>query len=494
MCINASITLILAVVYTGSMYALFAKLFAQRPALMLFASLTPLMFAAFPWRFLVFGPLYSNLLSFGALPLVMVLGLNMLEACCTAKLRVKTIAFFVVSVVGIAITQPNAVFTMGLLIAPYMFYQIPAYLDYFKIDKRRKLWTASVACVLLLAIAAVWMALYNASFMQRTVTWQWPSFEAKRQSVIDIVFVGFHNAEPQILLGLLVLVGLAYTLLHRELLWMSCAYLIMCCFYAVSSSTEGRLKNILTGFWYHDQYRLGASAVLFAAPLAGIGIYVTLKAAAKLLDGVIGNLANAVNRRILSVLAAFGILAVNFFPSYYLSGRRDVTTAFGAIISDVNYWNSRKKPKSYTAEESAFVKKVEQVIPAGSLVLNQPYDGSAYAWGADQLNVYYKAWQGNWMGAPTETSKLISTKLDKIAQDQSVCAAVQSTGAEYLLVLSQSDYEKDKTNPKRMTSLYAFYEISDWEGIDSVTDETPGFTPILSEGDMRLYKISAQCQ
>ena len=45
-----------------------------------------------------------------------------------------------------------------------------------------------------------------------------------------------------------------------------------------------------------------------------------------------------------------------------------------------------------------------------------------------------------------------------------------------------------------MTSLYAFYEISDWEGIDSVTDETPGFTPILSEGDMRLYKISAQCQ
>ena len=57
-----------------------------------------------------------------------------------------------------------------------------------------------------------------------------------------------------------------------------------------------------------------------------------------------------------------------------------------------------------------------------------------------------------------------------------------------------SDYEKDKTNPKRMTSLYAFYEISDWEGIDSVTDETPGFTPILSEGDMRLYKISAQCQ
>ena len=494
MCINASIALMLAAVYTGSMYALCSRLFANRPALILFVSVTPLMFAAFPWRFLVFGPLYSNLLSFAALPLVMVLGLNMLEATCAAKLRVATVILFVVSVVGIAITQPNAVFTMGLMIAPYMFSQIPAYLDCFRIEKRRKLWTAGAACGLLLAIAAVWVALYKASFMQRTVTWKWPMFESQQQSVIDILFVGFRDAEPQMLLGMFVLVGLVYTLLHRELLWVSCAYLIMCYFYAVSSSTEGRLKNVLTGFWYHDQYRLGASAVLFAVPLAGIGIYVVLKAAAKLFDGVIGDVANVTNRRLLAALAMFAILVVNFFPSYYLSGRLDVTTAFGAITRDVNYWNSRKSPKSYTAKEAAFVNKVKQAIPADALVLNQPYDGSAYAWGADGLNVYYKAWQGNWMGKPTAANTVIRTKLDRIGRNRSVCAVVQETGAEYLLVLDQSDYKKDKAHPKSMVSMYASYLKSDWKGIDSVNDTTAGFTTMLSEGDMRLYKITARCQ
>ena len=52
--------------------------------------------------------------------------------------------------------------------------------------------------------------------MQRTVTWGWPSFEGKAQAFIDIAFVGFRLAEPQILLGLLVLTGVIYTLLRRE--------------------------------------------------------------------------------------------------------------------------------------------------------------------------------------------------------------------------------------------------------------------------------------
>ncbi len=79
-----------------------------------------------------------------------------------------------------------------------------------------------------------------------------------RQAFIDIAFVGFRLAEPQILLGLLVLTGVIYTLLRREHLWISVSYAIICALYALSSSTDGHSKNVLTGFWYHHSYRLGA--------------------------------------------------------------------------------------------------------------------------------------------------------------------------------------------------------------------------------------------
>ena len=31
--------------------------------------------------------------------------------------------------------------------------------------------------------------------------------------------------------------------------------------------------------------------------------------------------------------------------------------------------------------------------------------------------------------------------------------------------------------------------VEEWAGIDGVRDDTPGFEVVLSEGDMRLYKI-----
>lgn len=94
------------------------------------------------------------------------------------------ILVFVWSIVGVAATQPNAVFTIGLLVVPYLFLQIPAYLTYFKVTKNRKVVGSIVGVVLAAAIAGFWALLYNAKFMQRTVTWQWPSFEGKRSLLL----------------------------------------------------------------------------------------------------------------------------------------------------------------------------------------------------------------------------------------------------------------------------------------------------------------------
>ena len=489
-CINASIAVILSLIYPISMFALMSRVSENNRNFIIAGAITVPMFAAFPWRFLTFGPLYSNLLSFSVAPLVIILALNMVEAKRTLKERLFMILVFVWSIVGVAATQPNAVFTIGLLVVPYLFLQIPAYLTYFKVTKNRKVVGSIVGVVLAAAIAGFWAMLYDAKFMQRTVTWQWPSFEGKTQSLIDVAFVGFHDAEPQILLGILIFVGAVYTIFHRRMLWMTCAYLIMCVFYAISSSTEGFLKNVLTGFWYHDQYRLGASAVFYGAVLAGIGLWNVLAAVAEVVPETLIGVKNAKNQRLLSMICILLIVVVNFFPSFHLSGKGNYVTPFGAITRDISYWNSPDQPKSYSAAESAFVAKVKKIVPEGEVVLNQPYDGSAYAWAQDGLNVYYKAWEGNWMGSPTKDNCQIRQSLNKIAENPRVRGAVQRIGAKYLLILDRSDFSNVKDNDDLMQSIYASYSKHNWAGIDDITDKTKGFTVVLSQGNMRLYKMA----
>ena len=109
--------------------------------------------------------------------------------------------------------------------------------------------------------------------------------------------------------------------------------------------------------------------------------------------------------------------------------------------------------------------------------------------GLTNLNVYYKAWEGNWMGKPTRENQLISTKLNEITSDSGVKEAVKSTGARYLILLDRSDYTTNSEDPTKMTRCNASYIKSSWHGIDAINDDSSGFTKVLEQGDMRLYRI-----
>lgn len=491
LCINASIVLILVIIFPSSMFACAKQIFSHKNSLVVATAFAVLAFTAFPWRFLTFGPLYSNLLSFSVLPLVIVLALRMVDATTSMSERIITIVVILVSIIGVAVTQPNAVFTMGILVAPYVFVQFPRI--FARTSKHtRMIGVTALSVIFLIVIAIVWYGLYHASFMQRTVTWKWPSFETKTQSLYDVLFVGFHFAEPQYILGILVIIGIIYTLIDRTLLWVTCSYLLMCFMYAVSSSTEGYFKQVLTGFWYHDQYRLGASAVLFGILLAGIGITTICATIIRLYQLCAISTHDSIQRTNSKIIATSTVLLLMlgiFFPSHDAAGITHITTPFGAILRDIRFWNASNEPKSYTVAESDFVHKVKKIIPHNALVLNQPFDGSVYAYGADGLNVYYKAWEGNWIGKPSVNNKLISTKLDQLSHNMQVQQAAHELNAHYLIILDRSDYAPDPIDKEGMRSIYASYHIPNWKGIDNITDSTPGFTVLLKQGNMRLYKL-----
>lgn len=497
MSVNAVNSVIMVLVFPSSMYLLANKVFSSprttqfssqtRRKLVFFAALTVCMFTAFPWYFLVFGPLYSNLLSFGALPELIVLGLLMVEAKISLKNRLISIGLWFVSLIGVGVTQPNAVFTMGVLVTPYLFAQLPQFIAAEGTEKRRKV--TGVAAALLVAIGVVWIGLYKAPFMQRTVTWEWPAFESKSRALFDVAFLGFGRTAPIYLLGCLVAVGLIYTLFHREYLWMSVAYAIMCFMYWISSSSEGRLKNVLTGFWYHDQYRLAASTVFYGILLAALGInvcYTALTTAFK--NAAFFNNNVTLQRSIMAVAALILIVGV-FYPVNLTIQGQLVRTPFGTITELMDKWNNNRLSRPYTAQEEKFVSRAASMIEPNAVVLNQPYDGSAYAYALNGVNVYYKAWEGNWMGQRSVENELLSKHLNEIATNARVQQAVKKVGARYLLLLDRSDYRKMPDEPQGRANAYGWYNIDTWHGIEAVKDTTPGFEVVLKQGDMRLYRI-----
>ena len=105
------------------------------------------------------------------------------------------------------------------------------------------------------------------------------------------------------------------------------------------------------------------------------------------------------------------------------------------------------------------------------------------------MNTYYRSIQNfpetdRYSGKrETENSYLIRTSLKDIATNSDVKKAVENIGAKYVLVLDSNERETRTYN-----SLS--YDPNDWKGIDSITDETPGFTLLLEDDGMKLFKIN----
>ena len=71
--------------------------------------------------------------------------------------------------------------------------------------------------------------------------------------------------------------------------------------------------------------------------------------------------------------------------------------------------------------------------------------------------------------------------LNSVSSDVGVVDSLKANNIHYLILLDAGRSDG---------GLYSDpYKESEWEGIASVTDETPGFKVLLSEDDMRLYEI-----
>lgn len=508
------------VVYPMGAFLFMRELFCDRVEAAVLGAAASLCVVAFPWTFLEFGPLYPNLAANALVFPAAFAFLALVGGESARPRRVRAAALLVIGVVGIALAQPNGVFALGALVAPLIVQRAGCTAWRACAGRPRRAVAAIAAGAAAVAvIAALWLVAYGLPFMQSIVSNTWLASMGVGEGLAHVFAFSYGEAPASgihVVFGILAIAGAVCALASRRHAWLAFSYAFSVVAFVLVVSTEGAAKHLLAGFWYTDPRRMLALMGMFAAPLAALALDGVARAAARLAahrtdSGVggrtpggagsrrAGTVANGGwphrrSARSASAVAPAVVVAVAFV---LLSAVVPLPAPGGAIAAPLaatgswverqNDWDNESQ-LVLTGEERDFAREANELLPDGAVVANAPNDGSAYLYGAEGMEMAYRyltGYDGDDDTGETSESRLVRTALRDIASRDDVRVAAEKMGIEYVLLLDQGD-------PRGEDRRYLFsYGQDDWSGIEGIADGTPGFEVVMSEGDMRLYRIEA---
>ena len=469
--INAVNSVFAGVVMPVSMFAFVKSAFPSERFTLAAGAVAASACAIFPWWFFVTGPLYPNFAGLVLVPACAGCAIAVLRASLFVRKLPSVIALAMVSVAALALLQPNALFYLFIVLASYESSHV-----YHLVKARKNAGGALGAVVAYLVVIVVfWIACLHVPFLQSVV-----QYEQNPKPGIPAAFVnliGMVGVEP--LFALAALAGVIVCCAKRSF-WVIVPAVFMALAYVLSRLDPAGIGKLLGGFWYTDFRRLGACFGFALVPLAACGLGALLGLVSRPRKNRAASKASAP-----SIIAGFTIVlaffALNTFPTVEVElGGETYGTGFGTFTSQIFKTYNPSVEHAYSTDEVAFVDEVLEIVGEDELVINQPNDGSTFAYGVNGLDTYYRHCRA---GGQTDDSKAIRTKLANYETDADVQKAVEDTGAKYVLQLDQGvTYENGVWLPQ-------YSDPEPWKGIDSIRDDTPGFKVVLSEGDMRLYEI-----
>lgn len=131
-----------------------------------------------------------------------------------------------------------------------------------------------------------------------------------------------------------------------------------------------------------------------------------------------------------------------------------------------------------------FVDDVLELVDGESLLLNHPYDGSLFAYGLDGANLYYRhmsGYSGADDGRELDVSEKVRLHANEVSSDEEIAQILFDLDVRYVLKLGET--------PEWSSIMFPNYIEEDWIGIESISDDTPGFSVVLAKDEMRLYEV-----
>lgn len=492
--VNALSMAVPAVAYPLSTTLLLSRLFGSNPLRVIWGCAACTSIAFFPWRIMLFGPLYPNVLAFSLMPAEAALFVSCLDENASGVDRVRWASLFILGGVSLALAQTNAVFSTAVFLAPFCLNRVwrgisRACAVRSVASGGRRALALTGAAALLVAFAAAWALLASLPALSAMVNYPRATPLDAGKAVRWAMTFSFILRRPQFVAGSIVVLGGLLLLLERGRRWLVVSYALLVAQYVIAVSVEGQLRTLVAGFWYNDYYRLAAAACVFAVPLLACGLERLVRLVAASVRWVCGKLraaprfgavASGVCVAVLvAVLFAFNTFPFEIVPWLYRA------YGFDAVAFELKDSLSTAERGPLDEEELAFLDEVAGVVGPGERVVNQPHDGSVFAYATDGVDVLFQQYSI----ADTPENVLLRAHLCDLASDGAVQAAIEELGVSYVL---QLDHGQSSTGLSDGATFYAdWYEPETWAGINSVDDDTPRFEVVLSEGDMRLYRIAS---
>ncbi len=472
---NAINFIICSCVYPLSTWLFLSSIFKNDKKLIYAGGITCVLFSYFPWAFLIVGQFDSNLLANAQLPAFLFAFYQLITNDCLSNeasieisksksLSPTVCAICILSISFIALvgSQTNAVFSAGVICIP-LIVQFSCKTAGRYTNRIELRFLASILTIGLIGI--LWLLVYSLPFIQPIVNVYREPTATPLEALKNILLLKYGqptNAQP--ILGLLVCIGLVAAFASTRYKWLSVSYILIAALTFICMTLNHPLRRLICGFWYSGTIRLDGVLAIVAVPLAAIGL-------CKIAHVLIRPLLNSGRIKPVDLLIpAFTIcmaILIVAYPKTISFSKNNYRYLCEQI--KVNY--SLTSGVSISPEERRFVDKVKRIVGKKS-VINIPSDGSIWLYASDDINVISR----QFYSTPNKEYELFKTSLYEASENNDVLNAIQKTRARYVLILDE-------------TVNVGYFDPSEWKGILDITDDTPGFTCLLSDGDMRLYQI-----
>lgn len=476
---NAALFLSCTVIYPLSCLFLMRTLFKNDLGVQLVGAFLTLVFASFPWEFVYYGRLVSNLLAFCFVPLMLACTLLIFGKGEQRTTRIRFAVVLFASFALSAFTQPSACFTWIVFSVPYLMHLIWNLKggDGKGYSTGRKALHVGLFC---LAVFVFLIFCYMLPFLYSVTRFKWRA-PMSLSNALELAIVqgcpaeGFAAIPPLLILAVLVFVGIFFAARRPQTRWLILLWGMLLVMYVIAAGTNWRLKNYVTGWWYTDSHRVYAMYCIASYVLAVLGLGVFSKWAwSKIFKG---------DRLLVAQsCTAIVVMLITLVPSFSI-GNATIETQVGYTKKYIGAVYDASAPDEvlYSQAEREFVEEAA-AITGDARVFNIPKDGSLFAYASSGMKTLIR-----WDLAQISSNpsiRIVQRSLDDYATSRSVRNAVDDLGFEYVLLL-------DKGHEPPL-SAWGGLSYRDWIGPTSLDESTPGFELVLKEGDMELYRVLSE--
>jgi uncharacterized protein DUF6541 len=418
---NASIVL-LGPMLTVGLVALLRQ-FRVRPALAAATALLSSAASAVPYDLITRGPLISYATGVVLVPSLLVMLYRTLvdRSWAAAALTAASAAALLVIHPGSAFVA--AVFAAAMIAERWL-------LDRGRIPRDLLVLAGTFVVTAVLAAPAV---LGSLNSVVDAPVYVWPADMAPSHAIGDLIAFSHLSRYPRWYLALPLLVGLTALRRLRPLWWLLAGSAVFAALFVLSASYVHPLIPLLTRPWWNDRWRIVAVATIGAIVLAAHGVVVisdaarrgSVRLAAALPGGLDGR--SAFGARLRTVLRTSPLV-----PLVVVGAMAAGSDGFYVGLNTQRVLDGQYRPgPGLSPLEREGVRRLAELVPPGTRVMNQDGDGSAWMFaftGVRPVNGHIET------AGSSPTQELLQQRFNQLDTDPQVRAAVDRLDVRYVFI------------------------------------------------------------